>query len=341
MTKIAIRSLHLSKYFDDTAAVDDVSLTLPQGQFLALLGPSGCGKTTTLRLLAGFESPDQGEIYVDDRPVFRPGLNVPPEKRRVGMVFQEYALFPHMTVADNVAYGLPKNTDRPRRVDETLELVGLRDIKARMPHELSGGQQQRVALARALAPNPALVLLDEPFSNLDAGLRGQVRVEVRQILRDAGATVIFVTHDQEEAFSLADQVAVMMNGRLLQLDSPENLYRRPATRSIAAFLGHTNFLTGQVSRGRLTYELGHLPTNGQPDGPVQVMIRPEDLRLTAAESGPATVVARSFYGHDQLIELQLDSGSRLHSRVLGSSGQFRPGQRVAIAPPDDVVLYPQ
>jgi len=341
MTKIAIRSLHLSKYFDDTAAVDDVSLSLPQGQFLALLGPSGCGKTTTLRLLAGFEAPDRGEIYVDDRPVFRPGLNVPPEKRRVGMVFQEYALFPHMTVADNVAYGLPKNADRTRRVDETLELVGLRDIKARMPHELSGGQQQRVALARALAPNPALVLLDEPFSNLDAGLRGQVRVEVRQILRDAGATVIFVTHDQEEAFSLADQVAVMMNGRLLQLDSPENLYRRPATRSIATFLGHTNFLTGQISRDRLTCELGHLPGNGQPDGPVQVMIRPEDLRLTATESGPATVVTRSFYGHDQLIELQLDSGSRLHSRILGSSGQFRPGQRVAIASPDDVVLYPQ
>jgi iron(III) transport system ATP-binding protein len=322
-------------------AVDDVSLSLAVGQFLALLGPSGCGKTTTLRLLAGFEPPDGGEIFIGDQQVNAPGLHVPPERRRVGMVFQEYALFPHMTVADNVAYGLPRHANKPQRVAQTLAMVGLTDIAGRMPHELSGGQQQRVALARALAPQPALVLLDEPFSNLDAGLRSQVRAEVRQILRQAGATAVFVTHDQEEALSLADQVAVMMAGRLVQVDAPERLYRRPVSHDVAAFLGNVNFLPGHVAGGLVTCELGQLPANGFIAGQVDVMVRPETLQLNPDEAGPATVIDRVFFGHDQLVEVQLPSGLRLHSRTLGSGADFFRGQPVSLAVNGDIVLYPR
>src|SRR5688572_24627525 len=196
-----MRCSNLSKKFGEVHAVEGVNLSLREGHFLALLGPSGCGKTTTLRLLAGFEVPDSGEIIIGEQRVSGPGVFMPPEQRSVGMVFQEYALFPHLTVADNVAYGLPRSVNKKQRVQEVLELVGLTDMLKRMPYELSGGQQQRVALARALAPKPQLVLLDEPFSNLDASLRAQVRAEVRQILRQARATAIFVTHDQEEALS--------------------------------------------------------------------------------------------------------------------------------------------
>jgi iron(III) transport system ATP-binding protein len=252
----AIHCTGLSKKFGHTQAVTSVSFSLTRGRFLALLGPSGCGKTTTLRLLAGFEPPDSGTISIGDQRVFGPDVFVPPEKRSVGMVFQEYALFPHLSVTDNVAYGLPRNTNKKRRVAEVLELVGLSGMGHRMPYELSGGQQQRVALARALAPNPQLILLDEPFSNLDSGLRNQLRAEVRRILRQAGATVIFVTHDQEEAFSLADEVAVMMDGGIVQSGSPRDLYRHPINRDIAAFLGHSNFLPGTLINGTIICEVG-------------------------------------------------------------------------------------
>lgn len=241
MNRIAIRCQHLSKKFGQIHAVDNVNLTLGEGRFLALLGPSGCGKTTTLRLIAGFEPPDAGEIEIGGRLVNAPGLHMPPEQRSVGMVFQEYALFPHLNVADNVAYGIAKGVDKQKRVHEVLSMVGLAEVKTRMPYELSGGQQQRVALARALAPRPTLILLDEPFSNLDASLRSQVRAEVRQILRQALATAIFVTHDQEEAFSLADEVAVMIEGQIVQTDKPQKLYRRPVNKQVAAFLGNVNF----------------------------------------------------------------------------------------------------
>lgn len=340
MNRIAVRCQDLSKTFGQVRAVNGVSLALQQGHFLALLGPSGCGKTTTLRLLAGFEPPDSGEVEINGQAVNAPGLHVPPEQRKVGMVFQEYALFPHLDVAANVAYGIPKGADKPRRVQETLELVGLAGMARRMPYELSGGQQQRVALARALAPNPHLVLLDEPFSNLDAGLRSQVRAEVRQILRRAGATVIFVTHDQEEAFSLADEVAVMMDGRLVQVDTPQKLYRRPASRQVATFLGQANFLPGQASNGHVTCELGRLPASGIHTGPVTVMLRPEAIRLTPDEAGPARVVEQEYYGHDQLVTLHLDSGTVLQSRLLGWEGDFSPGQRVRLDVQDSVVVYP-
>lgn len=317
-----------------------VNLTLHEGHFLALLGPSGCGKTTTLRLIAGFDPPDSGEIEIGGQLVNGPGWYVPPEQRRVGMVFQEYALFPHLNVADNVAYGLPKHKDKEKRVHETLALVGLAGIKTRMPYELSGGQQQRVALARALAPKPELVLLDEPFSNLDAGLRSQVRAEVRQILRQAGATIIFVTHDQEEALSLADEVAVMMDGRIVQTEAPAKLYRRPINKQVATFLGNANFLPGQASGGQVTCELGQLATSTIHTGPVEVMLRPEELRLIPDEAGPAKIIERDYFGHDQLITVQLASGTHLQSRLLGSAGDFYPDQRVNLQVRDRVVVYP-
>jgi iron(III) transport system ATP-binding protein len=244
------------------------------------------------------------------------------------MVFQEYALFPHLTVAENIAFGLPKGSNRQKRVAEVLALVGLANLQSRMPHELSGGQQQRVALARALAPNPALILLDEPFSNLDAGLRGQVRAEVRRILRQAQATVIFVTHDQEEALNLADEVAVMLNGQIVQTDVPQRLYQHPVSRQVATFVGEANFLTGQVRAGRVTCEIGEFEVNTALSGPVEIMLRPEDIGLDASENGRATVLDRQYFGHDQLVHIRLESGLRLSSRLLSSAGDFEAGQRV-------------
>jgi iron(III) transport system ATP-binding protein len=340
MTKTVIHCQDLTKSYGEVPAVAGVNLSVQKGRFLALLGPSGCGKTTTLRLLAGFEEPDHGRIEIAGRPVSTPGHHLPPEQRNVGMVFQEYALFPHMSVADNVAYGLPKGANRADRVHETLSLVGLSDLKARMPHELSGGEQQRVALARALAPKPALILLDEPFSNLDAGLRVRVRAEVRQILRQAQATAIFVTHDQEEALTLADEVAVMIEGGLVQTDTPQKLYRRPANRRVATFLGEANFIPGQAGQGRVSCELGQLQTECIHQGRVEVMLRPEDLILNSSESGPAEVVSREYFGHDQLVQVRLLSGTLLRSRLLGSVGDFYPGQQVSLHVRNSVVVYP-
>ena len=242
----------VSKRFgpDRPPAVDGLSLALERGQILALLGPSGCGKTTTLRLIAGFEAPDAGQIAIGGRVVAdADGTALAPEARGVGVVFQDYALFPHLSVEGNVAFGLDRlpRGDQQRRVHEVLELVGLTDFRGRYPHELSGGQQQRVAVARALAPAPAVLLLDEPFSNLDADLRTQMRDEVEKILRGTGTTAVFVTHDQEEAFTIADQVGVLNRGRLEQLASPETIYHRPATPFVAEFVGAADFLPGRVT----------------------------------------------------------------------------------------------
>ena len=223
----AVQVAGLTKFFGSTLAVDAVDLEVAAGGFLALLGPSGCGKSTTLRLIAGFEAPDAGSVWIGGQLVADPKRMTPPERRHVGMVFQEGALFPHLTVAANIGYGLAARAQRNKRVDDLLELVGLPGIGNRMPHELSGGQQQRVALARALAPEPTVVLLDEPFSSLDAGLRARLRLEVRAILRQAGATAISVTHDQDEAFSLADEVAVMWQGRIVQRSTPGGAVQQP------------------------------------------------------------------------------------------------------------------
>jgi len=347
-----IRLSGVAKSFGAHPAVRDLDLELARGRILALLGPSGCGKTTTLRLLAGFESPDVGEIEIADRIVAR-GLpsttNIPPEKRRVGMVFQDYALFAHLTVAQNVAYGLKgvsRGKKRDARVAEVLALAHLDGLEDRMPHELSGGQQQRVALARALAPEPAVVLLDEPFSNLDAALRVEVRSEMREILTAAGATAIFVTHDQAEALSFADEVAVMFGGSIVQVAPPEDLYHRPATRNVAEFVGEANFVSGTAKNGRLRCALGDVPACGECAGAVEAMLRPEALHLRAlsneeeAKAGVgATVLAREFYGHDQLLKLRLDSGPVLCSRLGGGPG-FRPGERVAVEVQGPALVFP-
>jgi iron(III) transport system ATP-binding protein len=334
-----VRLSGVSRSYGPIRAVRDLDLEVKRGEILALLGPSGCGKTTTLRLIAGFESPNSGTVEVGGRTVARPGANVPPEKRRVGMVFQDYALFPHLSVERNVAYGLSNGKKRKGRVAEILALAHLEGLEERMPHELSGGQQQRVALARALAPEPAVVLLDEPFSNLDASLRARVRSEMREILREAGATAIFVTHDQEEALSLAHEVAVMIRGTVVQTAPPEDLYRRPATREVASFVGEANFLPGTARNGHVRCALGEIPSTGAGEGEVEAMLRPEVLRLAGQPDGEAIVIGREFYGHDQLVKLRLPSGVILYSRLGGGPG-FKVGERVSIEVEGPVVAFP-
>jgi iron(III) transport system ATP-binding protein len=343
----ALRCRGLVKRFGAVTVVDGLDLVAEQGEVVALLGPSGCGKTTTLRLIAGFEDLDGGVVEVGGRVVAEAGWAEPPERRRVGMVFQDYALFPHLSVARNVAFGLPRSGrgERAARVAAALATVGLAGLGERMPHQLSGGQQQRVALARALAPEPAVILLDEPFSNLDAELRASVRAEVRQILADAGATAVLVTHDQEEALSLADRVAVMWGGEIVQESSPEELYHRPVSRAVAAFVGEAQFLPGEGLGRRVASELGELPAHGGATGPVDVMLRPEGLRLAldpdhAAGGTNATVLTRSFYGHDQLMTVRLDTGRVLRAR-LGTYGGIRPGDRVAVSVRGAVLTFPR
>jgi iron(III) transport system ATP-binding protein len=339
---LGLRLENLEKRFDDVDAVNGVSLDVPTGTLLALLGPSGCGKTTTLRLVAGFERLDGGVIEIGGHRVAGPGLHLPPEKRRIGMVFQEYALFPHMSVADNVRFGLHRYTgDARKRVDEVLALVGLEGLGTRMPHDLSGGQQQRVALARALAPEPDLILLDEPFSNLDAGLRVRVRAEVRAILKAAGATAIFVTHDQEEALSLVDSIAVMLGGKVVQVAGPQQLYHQPATRAVADFVGDANFLAGHAQGYHVECELGSLHLQTAQQGPVDVLIRPENVHV---RPGPPTsdyrVLDIRFFGHDQLVNIRTPSGSVVATR-LGPMYNFAVGQPVAIEVTGLVMAYPR
>ena len=329
MSEPVVRCTDISKAFGAIPVLRNVSFTVDEGSLLALLGPSGVGKTTTLRVIAGFESPDSGTVEIGGSIVTGPGTLVPPERRRVGMVFQDYALFPHLSVRRNIAYGLPKGADSSRRVQEIVDLVGLAGAESRLPHELSGGEQQRVALARALAPNPAVVLLDEPFSNLDASLRARVRSEVKRILREVGTSAIFVTHDQEEALSLADRIGVMLQGQVVQVDTPEALYARPSSPEVASFLGEANVLDGQASDGFVRCELGILPTAQKQEGRVMVVVRPEAVALSPAEPGALTaeVVEREFYGHDQMVVLRLPSGRLIRSR-FGPDLIIQPGDLV-------------
>jgi iron(III) transport system ATP-binding protein len=311
MSHVRVRGL--SKSFGAIEAVRELNLEIERGELMAVLGPSGCGKTTLLRVIAGFEQPDAGCVVVSDEVVAGPGRIIPPEKRRVGMVFQDYALFPHLSVEGNVAFGL---TSRPREERDaltrrTLELVGLQHKARRNVHELSGGERQRVALARALAPEPELVLLDEPFSSLDATLRGGLRREVELILRDAEATALLVTHDQEEALSLADRLAVMRDGEIVQVGPPVQVYGEPATRWAAQFVGEVNVLSGVARGGGVETELGVFDLRGPASGSVHVAVRPEQLELRADGNGNAEVVAREFRGHDVLYRLRHEGGKTL------------------------------
>ncbi len=347
MNPIAVQCDQISKRFSRTPAVRNVTLTVERGQILALLGPSGCGKTTTMRLIAGFEAPDSGSITVGERVVADSTRFVPPEQRQVGMVFQNYALFPHLTVAANVAYGLAREVVRSTRVEEMLDLVGLAGMGKRMPHELSGGQQQRVALARALAPQPQVLLLDEPFSGLDESLRDQVRGEVARILRESQATVIVVTHNQDEALFLGDRVAVMNGGIVEQVASPEELYLLPASRFVAEFMGSAFFLHGVAQRDGLETELGFwaqpmTTTVGTTIGStVAVATRPDDLTLVADAYGNARVVETTYRGGSYLYAVRLPSGtmvrceaSHIHYHAPGTvvRVELTPGHPLAYFP---------
>ena len=295
-------------------AVNDLSLTVERGEIVALVGPSGCGKTTTLRLVAGFERPDDGEIHIagtlvaDARRAF-----VPPERRHVGVVFQDFALFPHLTVGANVGFGLASGPERLARVSQMLALVGLADVADRYPHQLSGGQQQRVAVARALAPAPALLLFDEPFSNLDADLREQVRAVVQTALRATGSTALFVTHDQEEALELGDRVGVLSTGHIEQIGPPDEIYHRPVNRFVAEFLGAAAFLPGVVTAAGIRTELGLVerPADLALDTPVEVLVRPDDVSFTPKPDGTCTLVERLFRGSEVRYTVELPSRLRL------------------------------
>ncbi|WP_165774593.1 ABC transporter ATP-binding protein [Candidatus Viridilinea mediisalina] len=319
-------------------------MQIQQGEILALLGPSGCGKTTILRLIAGFERLDRGEIRLGEQLVASREVWLPPERRKVGMVFQQHALFPHLDVGANVAFGLRSSAAvRRARVAELLELAGLAGMERRMPHQLSGGQQQRVALARALAPNPAVLLLDEPFSNLDADLRVSLRAQVRHILKQLGTTALFVTHDQEEALFMGDRVGVMRAGRLEQLCDPRELFLAPATRFVAEFIGVTNFLPATVHPAYLETELGRLEQTLAlgPGSTIELVVRPDDLELVASPQGNARIAERIFRGGEYLYEVELASRQRLRC-ISNHIHDYAPETRVQVrlAPGHALAWFP-
>ena len=313
---------HVSQAYGTRTVLSDISFRLGDGTIACLLGASGCGKTTALRCIAGFEEVAEGQIVINNAVVSRPGFNLPPEARRIGMVFQDYALFPHLTVARNVAFGLRGVSDAARlsRVTELLDSVGLGTMSNRYPHELSGGQQQRVALARALAPRPALMLLDEPFSNLDVEMRERLSIEVRDILKNQNTTTILVTHDQNEAFTFADEIGVMMHGRIAQWATSYALYHEPANRQIAEFIGRGAFLPGVVLEGnRIKLEIGELhgdtPLPAAPGAIVDVLLRPDDVLHDDASPLQAKVVTKAFRGAEFIYTLELPGGGRVMSFV--------------------------
>ncbi|HEU4684080.1 MAG TPA: ABC transporter ATP-binding protein [Nitrospira sp.] len=314
-------------------AVQDICLAAREGEILCLLGPSGCGKTTILRAIAGFEPVVSGTIFLSGRLVSSPDVIIPTEERRVGMVFQEYALFPHLRVQDNIGFGLRNLTrgERKARVLDMLRLTGLEGLERRYPHELSGGQQQRVALARALVQNPVVLLLDEPFSNLDPDMAGRMRQELHALLRRMKTTTILVTHDHDEAFAMADRVAVLNMGRLEQFDTPENIYHMPATPFVADFVGQADFIPGSISNGMVQTELGEFPNTLRcPEGDhVVVMIRPDDIQLVPARGASSRVLSRQFRGSENLYAVRLPSGQIVHSSQ-GSTSVYQEGTAVEL-----------
>lgn len=331
--------------YQDQRVVQNLDLHLNAGDIGCLLGSSGCGKTTTLRAIAGFEPVHAGEIVLAGEVISKAGFTLAPEKRRIGMVFQDYALFPHLTVAENIAFGIRNHPRQTRLVNEMLELVNLGSLGTRHPHELSGGQQQRVALARALAPEPQLLLLDEPFSNLDGELRRRLSHEVRDILKARGTSAILVTHDQEEAFAVSDHVGVFREGRLEQWDTPYNLYHEPATPYVASFVGQGYFIRGQMLDSEsVQTELGVLRGNrAYPDvsgAPMDVLLRPDDIVYAPESALKARVTSKTFQGAATLYRLQLPTGTQLEA-LFASHADLRAGEDVGIAvSAEHLVLFP-
>lgn len=336
----------VSKRFSrsDNPAVSNLSFSINAGETLAILGPSGSGKTTTLRMIAGFEDPDAGEIRIGNKKVASPGFSVPTEKRGIGMVFQQFALFPHLTVEQNVAYGLavPDASEKSQRVNDALRLVGMEGYGKRYPQQLSGGQQQRVALARALAPQPIVLLMDEPFGSLDMSMRATMRREVKSILHQTNTTTILVTHDKDEAFALADKILLMNDGKLHQFGSPENVYHNPADRFVAEFVGTANFIPAKFENGKIVTELGSFTFTGDvPGREFDLLLRPDDIQIESDARGNNSVLRREFKGADNLYQIQLASG-----RTLWTNGSSFPaldnGEKVSLKLTlAHVVLYPK
>ncbi|AUQ69944.1 ABC transporter ATP-binding protein [Phaeobacter inhibens] len=327
--RLEIRNLR--RFFDGRAVVDDVSLQIQAGQVTCLLGPSGCGKSTTLRMIAGVEMQDSGEIYVDGKLICDTVFRVPPERREIGLMFQDFALFPHLSVADNVAFGLRGSKDEKRaRVEELLQKVSLSQYIDEFPHQLSGGEQQRVALARALAPKPRIMLMDEPFSGLDNRLRDGIRDETLTLLKEEDAAVLLVTHEPEEAMRMADEIALMRSGKIVQQGAPYNVYTRPADRAAVGFFSDTNVLHAEVNGALAETPFGQFLAPGVPDGTkVDIVFRPQHLRIDFDRNGRGPhptpsdgvaargVVKRArFLGHESLVEFCMDfDGSVLKATV--------------------------
>ena len=331
-----LRVSDLTVRYGDVVAVDGVSFDVGGGTLAALVGPSGCGKTSILRAIAGFEMPARGTISIGGDTVVSATSFVQPERRRIGMLFQQGALFPHLDVFENVAFGL-RNGERDRAID-TLRLVGLEDLRSRRPHELSGGQQQRVALARALAPRPRLLLLDEPFAALDAPLRVRLRADIREILKETGTTAVLVTHDQEEALSIAEQVSVLRAGKILQTGTPREVYEHPLSTDVANLVGDANLVEATISGGRVSTPLGTLATSAK-DGPCIVRVPTESI--VPSESGARGVVAAShFYGHDVVDEVRLDDGRLVRMRLPQSTGEPGTVVRIGLKPQEYRVFLP-
>ncbi|MGH3275488.1 MAG: ABC transporter ATP-binding protein [Streptosporangiaceae bacterium] len=367
MTGLTVAGLY--KAFGGHAVLAGLDLTIPAGSLTAILGPSGSGKTTLLRVLAGFDLPDAGTVAIGEQVVDGPEAHVPPERRRIGYVPQEGSLFPHLTAAANVSFGLPGGQRRGPRAEALLESVGLAGLGKRYPHQLSGGQQQRVALARALAIQPSVVLLDEPFAALDAHLRASVRADMQAIFRDAGTTAILVTHDQDEALSMADRVAVLRDGRIAQYAAPQDLYLRPVDADLATFIGDANVLDGQLPAGgagqagrAVRTVLGELRLTEAAGrelaaGPVTVLIRPEQLMIRTAADGTDTtgadggaagfaagqVLACQYYGHDAVIRVRLAGTAQAPEIIVRTSGgpQLPPGTAVLISAAGPVLAWPR
>jgi iron(III) transport system ATP-binding protein len=337
---------NIIKLFNGVKAVDDLTLNVTKGEFFSILGPSGCGKTTILRLIAGLEKPDGGIIAIGDHIVASSSTWTPSERRGVGIVFQDYALFPHMTVFKNIAFGLKgcSRHDLKQKVMEMLNLVGLSGTAEKYPHELSGGQQQRIALARALAPSPKVMLLDEPFSNLDADLRLELRTETRRILKEKGTTTILVTHDQEEAFSLSDKVGVLNHGRLEQIGTPDEIYHRPSSRFVASFVGRADFVSGVIEENAVISDLGIFKLSGSmPEGfrDVDLLIRSVDVDFIAITNGDCVLLDSQFLGAEIIYKLMLPDGKIIHS-IKPSTDINGVGTRVKIKiDPPHLVIFPK